>query len=351
APVDAPPSARTRALAGAIGLALLLVYAWLVMWKWRATTRACVARGGAPRALVPLPAAWRAVLAGTALTAAVAIGALTELPSLAGVLLLAAMALAVQLPPRAAPPLRAPGRWLPLSDEEAFAKERASAPGRWLDAGTPRGFLVFATLLGGFGGGALLLLPRSAYHALMLALASAVLLPIFCTGRARELPADLAREPRALLAYLARKLRKDDSLKVVAWARIPDGAHDPDELRLLVMPRRALAGLTALEIGVEYHHGLGGPIALPCVLVRAVDGSLTYRSLPRSVTWSRGRKPEERVAVLRPRLPTRGMCLGLVRRLAEMLSADAQPSRRSSSAGRGEAARKPATSSSPLHAM
>lgn len=349
-PSDTPLRARARAVAVGIGLGILLVYAMLVLLKWRATAEACKARGGSPRALVPLPVAPRAALSGSALAGAVAVAALTDLPTLAGSLLILAIALAAQLPPRSKAPLRAPGQWLPLSDEEAFARSKVTAPGRWLDAGSLRGFLVFVILLGGFGAGSVHLLARSPYHAFLLALASSCLLPVFCTGRASELPADPVEEPRALLAWMAKKLRTSPTLRAVPWARIPDGSPDPDELRLLVMPRRALPGLTAIEIGVEYHHGIGGPIALPCVLVRAVDGSATYRALPRSVVWSRGRKPDERVAVIRPKLPTRRMCLALVRRLAGLLSADAQPRRSSSSAGRRDSTAKASTLSSPLHA-
>ncbi len=349
-PEDAPMPARTRAVAIGIGLGILLTYAMLVLLKWRATAEACKLRGGSPRALIGIPVVLRSVLAGSALAGAAAVGAMTELPTLAGALLLLSIVLAVQLPPRAKAALRAPGRWLPLSDDEAFGRSKRVVPGRWLDAGSVRGFVVFALALAGFAVGAVRLLPHSPYHALMLALATACLLPVFCTGRASELPADPVQEPRALLAWLAKRLRKDATLKVVPWARIPDASADPDELRLLMMPRRALPGLTSIEIGVEYHHGIGGPIALPCLLVRAIDGSETYRALPRSVVWSRGRKPEERVAVIRPKLPTRRMCLSLARRLAAMLSVHAQSSKGSRSAGRGDRSAKPGTLSSPLQA-
>lgn len=350
APDEAPLPARVRAIAIGVGLGILIVYALLVLLNFRATAEACKTRGGSPRALIGIPVALRAVLAGASLAGAAAVGAFTELPTLAGALLLVAIVLAVQLPPRAKAPLRAPGHWLPLSDEEAFGRPKRVVPGRWLDAGSLRGFIVFALALAAFAGGAVRLLAHSPYHALMLALASACLLPIFCTGRASELPADPVQEPRALLAWLAKRLRKNAALKVVPWARIPEASPDPDELRLLVMPRRALPGLTSIEVGVEYHHGIGGPIALPCVLVRAVDGSATYRALPRSVVWSRGRKPEERVAVIRPKLPTRGMCLALVRRLTAMLIVDAQSSKRSSSPGKRASTAKAGRLSSPLQA-
>ena len=158
--------------------------------------------------------------------------------------------------------------------------------------------------------------------------------------------------------WLAARLRRDTGLKVVPWARIPEGRTEPDELRLLVMPRAALGGLMAIEIGMEYEQGGGGPVALPCVIVRALDGSPSYRALPRTVVWTRGRKAEERVAVIRLSLPTRAALLSLVERLIKLLREDrprgpraAQVSSKAkNSAGKGSSTAKPRRTSSPVHA-
>ena len=73
----------------------------------------------------------------------------------------------------------------------------------------------------------------------------------------------------------------------------------------------------------------------------------------------RGRKPEERVAVIRPALPTKRDCLALVRSLAETLT-DSEPMRPRTrqpgikmpmSAGRRASASKPTTVASPAQAM
>lgn len=356
---SAPPvPPRQRAL-GIVVLALVAFgYGALVVLKWRAAERACAERGAEARALLPLPAPLRGALAGVILALAVFVAVRTELPTVAGLCLLVAMALAAHVAPRSVPPLRGPGRWLPLGEDEAFARKKRRLPGRFLDAGTVPGFCVFMLALAAFACGGVYLLPESPYHALMLALASACLLPIFCTGRAGALPADPVEQPRALLSWLTRKLGSSDSLKVVPWARIPLNSADPDELRLLIMPRRARRGLTAIEVGVEYQQGVGGSIALPCVIVRVVDGSESYEVLPRSVVWTRGRKPEERVAVIRPKLPTRSMCLALVKRVVDMLEEPGvaspgrgQPSRRRrSSSGRRSSTAKAGTTASPAHA-
>ncbi len=313
------PSPRQRALLIAIAFAIALVYGGLVVLKWLAFSRSCAVRHARARALLPLPTALRAALAGASLSAAVGVAVFLAQPTLAGVLLVLSMALAAHRGPLSDAPLRGPGRWLVLDDADALASRRFKLPGRWLDTGAPSGFLLFATALAAFGYGAVRLLPVSPYHALLLALAAACLLPIFCTGRASELPADPATHPRPLMKYLAKRLRRR-GLKAVAWARVPTGSQEPDELRLLVTPRRALPGLGGIEVGLEYQNGGGGPVALPFVLVRVQDGSDAYTALQRHVSWIRGREPEQRVAVIRPKLPTRRLTLALVERIAERIT-------------------------------
>jgi hypothetical protein len=353
-PVEAP---RARLIGILVLFAVALGYAAVVLWKWRLLARAARARSARPRALLPLYAPLRAALAGAALAAAVAVGARTTQPTLAGVLLVVAIALALHVSPLPLPVPKKPGRWLPLSDEDAFGARERKLPGRLLDAGTVPGFFAFLGLLAGFAGGASYVFQRSPYHGLLLALGSASLLPVFCTGRGAELPADGARRPARLLAWLAGRLRGDASSKVVAWARIPNGADEADELRLLVMPRRPLAGLGAIEFGLEYQSGVGGPVALPWVMVRALDGSPAHGALPRSVVWTRGRKPEERAAVLRPKLPTRGSSLALIRSIVSALSERGKaPTRRqpaiklAMSSGKGSSRAKPGMVSSPAQA-
>jgi hypothetical protein len=363
APSDSAPLSPARrpihrVLAGLCLAVIAIIYSALVGLKWRAVSKACELAGARPRALIPLSPVVRAVGAGTALASAAAVGALTDIPTLAGLLLVVAMAFAAHRSPALLPQLRGPGQWLPLNDTDAFEAKEPRLPGRWFDVGALPGFASFVVALGGFTWAAFKALSVSPYYALLVLLAAACLLPIFCTGRARELPANLVVRPRRVLAWLAARLRKDKGLRVVPWARIPDGRSEPDELRLLVMPRAALAGLMAIEVGMEYEQGGGGPVALPCVIVRALDGSPSYRALPRNVVWTRGRKPEERVAVVRLSLPTRAALFSLVERLTKLLREDrpqrpraAQVSSKpKSSAGKGASTAKPRRTSSPAHA-
>jgi hypothetical protein len=341
-PVDA---VETRAwmpsrpwIAGALAL-LAAVYGGLVLLKWRFLVRGCEQTKAKARALIPLPPVPRAALSGFTLAASVAVALCTELPTLAGAVFVTAMALAAHVGPSVQVSLRGPGRWLALREDEAFARRPRALPGQWLDGGALKGFVVLVALVGAFVVAAARLLPTTPYHAVLLALGSACLLPIFCTGRSSELPLDPATAPRKFLTWLAERLRKNEELKVVPWARVPEGGAEPDELRLLVVPRRARPGLLGLEVGLEYHQGGGGPVSLPFVIVRARDGSPCYEALPRDIVWMRGRKPEERVAVIRPKLPTWAMCLSLLERVIERLELPEpsvqRPTRAESSRGRG----------------
>jgi hypothetical protein len=245
----------------------------------------------------------------------VAIGG--DWPTLSGVLLVASMALATQLAPVHGQRMRGPGNWQTLADPQAFRVERERLPGRFLDTGSLPGFFVFLALLGSFVAVSLALLETQPYHALLALLGGACLLPVFCTGRASELPPDPVDRPRRFFASLARQLRKKDGLTVSALARYPLGQAEPDELRLLVASANMPAGFLAIEVGLEYQAGTGGVVDLPCVIVRVQDDSIAYFALPRTVVWTRGRTPDERVTVLRPQLPTRAQCNALILELVE----------------------------------
>lgn len=325
----------------AIALVVAFAYANLVGLKWAASNKASLAKRAQPRALIPLPSALRAALSGIALGAALVVGVAVVYPTLAGVLLVLSMLLASQLPPRIQVAMRGPGTWKRLTDDEAFRVRRAALPGRWLDSGTLPGFLAFGLGLSAFVAAAVVLFPKSPYQAVIALLGSACLLPLFCTGRATELPPDPVSRPRKLFATLARRLR-ENGWRVTALARVPDRHPEPDELRLLIEPPNMPRGLLAIEIGLEYQVGSGAVVDLPCLIVRARDDSPAYFALPRSVVWSRGRTSSERVALLRPKLPTRALCARLTEEVVNALAqaatrGHAQPAQsrsRSMSSGR-----------------
>lgn len=313
-------------------LATALVYGLLLVLKWSVHSSDCVKAHAEPRALVQLPVGARAALSGVLLALATALFALGDHPSFAAVTLLASMALAALRAPRCLPVPRGPGQWLALTDSDAFAAGRSELPrGRWLDAGTWRGALLLLAVASAVVVLTLRLAPRSPYHALALSLVLLAFMPIFATGRGGSLPVDRARAPRRFLGKLARLLRRRAGLKAVAWARIPDGSPDPDELRVLVRCQQTLDGLIGIEIGVEYQLGPAGALALPYVLVRTRAESRAQGAFPRGITWQRGRKADESVAVFRPALPTVRHTAALTREIIDQVSATSATTTRKAS--------------------
>ncbi len=334
---------RWWAIAGAVALA----YGLLVWLKWRSFSRACRDGHAQARPLLPLAIGLRAPLSGLLAALAVVLALPLAEPTPAGLSLALSLLLASLRAPLVKPEPRGPGQWLPLQESEAFRRVTPRLPGRLLDCSTLPGFVCFALCLSLAVAAAAWLLARSPYEALLALLAATVLLPIFSTGRSVDLPSHpLAHGP--LLAKLARKLKQRPATRVVPWARVRDADGQPDELRLLVQPKPCPAGLVALEVGMECVRGLGGAVAAPYVLVRVKEGAALRSALPRSLVWSRGRKADERVALLRSTLPTLSSCHSL---LENLLGRIAQASSRASSPGSLESSSKLGRVPSPAHAM
>ena len=190
----------------------------------------------------------------------------------------------------------------------------------WLDASTRRGGALFAAALACAGALIVLASRFSSYAAYLVLFDSAVLVPLFGTGRLRNLPAHPVHGPSAALRRIAEQLRKRLDVRILAWGRLPEGGNDFDELRLLCAPKLPRRGFVGIEVGVVGVTGLGGAIALPEVLVRVIDASPCHEAfrtrLPRA-RWVRGRKSDERVTSLSPRLPTLAMTAALAARLIE----------------------------------
>lgn len=330
-------------------VAVALVFGLLLLLKWSLHGSDCRAVRAEPVPLLRLPIGARAALAGALLAAATALGALGDHPTTAAVLLLASMATAALRAPKLGVSPRGPGQWLALTDQDAFSARPSRARGRFLDMGTWPGASLFVLLTGALTFVSSRLAPHSPYHALALVLSAAVLLPVFGTGRLSSLPIDRARAPQKFLLKLAVRLRARSGLKAVAWARIPDGSHQPDELRLLLRVPRAKDGLHNIEIGLEHQASPAGFIAMPFAIVRVREDSEAHAALPRSVVWHRGRRADERVAIVRPSLPTVHLCAALVSELVTQLSA---PDRSSSKKTRGvSSVTAKASVRSPAHAM
>lgn len=354
-PAGAPRHAPARSLSLILGGLAAILYAGLLVLKARFVESACALRRARPRPLLPFALPFRAVLAALGIGGAVATFLDFPFPSLAAASLLITILAATHLPPGLVPALRGPGKWVPLTGDAAFDGDEPPLPGRLLDVGCALGFVLFTALLMGFVAAALVVMRRSPYQGVALALGSSVLFPIFFTGRSGELPLDSARAPRLLLEWLTEALGRDSSLESRPIGRVPLGGADHDELRLLVTPKRCIQGLVAIEVGVDFHVGPLGILSLPFVLVRVVDGMPAADILPKGLFWTRGRTEDERVTVLRPKVPTRRLALELTRDVARQFTL-AEPARRqprtavAKASGSGSATLKVATSSSGFHA-
>lgn len=360
----APPKPTAKAVAPrtpiwiAVGLAAA-VYGALVLLKSRWTKDACEARKAAARPLVRAPVPVRAALASLGLFGAGACVIEIMPPLLASASLLVALFAATHLPPRLSLPLRGPGEWVSQDPESALGdRPKHRARGHVLDVTSLLGFGAFLASLGLFVAASVCVLRHSPYHGVALALASSVLFPLFCTGRPSELPPSGSDAPVDLIEWLLDELGGDRGLVLSVIGRVPRGSTEPDELRLLVMPKKPAVGLRAIEVGVDVHDGPVGAFTLPFVIVRTLDGSSAAGLLPKGLYVTRGRGVDERVAVLRPRVPTERAVARLVRDVARRLSLDVpketkgsqRASSAPSSAGRGSSRAKAGTTSSPAHA-
>ena len=316
-------------LVAAVGYAALL---WL---KARAVAQAAALRGCQVRSLLPGSSTRRAALAG--LSVALASGAVIWLDApLAGALgLLLAVALATHRPPASAARLRGPGEWQPL-DAQALQADTTPAPalpGAWLDVGRLQGFALLLGLLAANGAAALRLFQSSPYYGACLLLAGSALLPLFCTGRAAELPESALAQSKRFLSRVLKRLNGKAELVLQPLGRVCTGSSDLDELRLAIHPAHGLPGLIGMELALEQRPGLAGPSTGPVLVVRAADGSPCQRALPRQLSWSRGRSAEERAALVRPKLPsvalTAELLLELARAASESPAGESFPARAS----------------------
>jgi hypothetical protein len=300
-------------------IALAAFFSTLVALKARHVARASFAAGSRPRPLIPVGTTLRSVLAGPALAAGVAMQVRLDDPLWGTLAVLLAMGLTAYLHPRHRPRPRGPGQWFLLTDAEAFRPGSAPSIG-FLDASAAAGKALLSFSILCAAAAAWALWPLSRFGAHLIVLDSTVLLALFGTGGARQLPPDPLSGPAPLLARIARNLRRSKGLRAIGWARLPNGSNRFDELRLIVAPRLPRRGFSAIEIGFTAAPGMGGYVQTPEVLLRVIDSSPcheAFRRLVPGVQWLRGRKADERVAAFRPHLPTVQMATDLARRLAQ----------------------------------
>jgi hypothetical protein len=311
-PPPEPDRVQEAALVAGLG-AIALAFGWIVHHKSRRFAAACVPRGATPRALIPLPDAARAVLAGAALAAAVGLEIGGWATAGAASVAVATLAAALRAP-GVKPPARGPGRWLALRPDDAFA----AAPSFW--AVEALAVVVVGALVAVVAAASRRFDAEGPWLVTMDAMA---LVPLFATGRASQLPPDGARAPARWLARAFRMLRAVPGLRVSPWVRVPVQGRDPDELRLLVLPRVSMPGVLGIEMGLAWSTTPAGWAATPEILARVVEGSAAAAKLTQEAPGARavpGRRSDERVVRLLPSAPTRSAAMALVRALGDALT-------------------------------
>lgn len=242
-----------------------------------------------------------------------------EWPSVAACLLFTACVLALtraEYEPSAA---RGPGEWRAVSPSTLpYVPPRQAAGSRWLDVGAIPGLLVFLTFTGGTALVGLRMIGVSPYISATALFYAMAFVPLFFTvgGKRRLSPVG---EQLLFLGPLEKRLAPAIG-SVEFIGRFPTGAERPDEVRLQVRPVAPRAGFRSCQVALECTQGAFGRILTPAILVRVDDRSDAYQSLPRDGQWSRGRHTEERVVVLRPRLPLRSVTVDLLTSVVKQIS-------------------------------
>jgi hypothetical protein len=313
----APESHAPPLLLFAAAVAAALVYAGLAYKKAETFDRACRAFGVSAEGVVRLRRDLRAALAGAFFGAGVLLEC-AHLPTWGAVSVAVAMLLAALRPPRVRPAPRGPGKWLALRPDEAFVRLAAVDlfdATSWRGAGA---LLLGLLALAGLAAALRRVSPQAPY---IVALDAIALWPLLGTGMRSQLPPD-ARSGAPWLRRIFQRLARQKSLRVAPWARVPVGCVEPDEVRVLVVPRVAMPGLVGIEVGLGWRRAATSWAAAPGVLVRVHGSTAASARMTTLAPFAKpvpGRHGEERVFSLGPRWPTRGGAIALVRRLAREL--------------------------------
>jgi hypothetical protein len=199
-------------------------------------------------------------------------------------------------------------RWVPLRESDAFTPLAPALPfaaaayGKWM-----RALLVLVLL----AGAAAILLHSVNAAAACFALGFAAPLVLLA---AMDGPRGIAARRRAVLRDYLDELAADaGSLRAVPIA--PLAAESLSDLRLRIVPRAAIAGLSSIELG------FAADASQLAIVLRAREGSSAARRLNALVPGGAGpgRVAGEHAVVLEPKAPMRSAVLHLVRLVARAL--------------------------------
>lgn len=234
-----------------------------------------------------------------------------EWPSLAALFLVCACMLSLTRTSHAPVPVRGPGQWRPVNAETLpYVAPRSTRGARWLDVSALPGFLVFLVLMGSSALLGLRMLGVSPYYSATALFYAMAYVPLFFTVGGTKRLSPLAEQLVFLTPILKKVPRRVGSVDLIG--RFPVGSDAPDEVRLQIQPTAARPGFRGCEVALECTQGGFGRVLTPAILFRVDDQSEAHRNLPREGQWSRGRDADERVVVLRPRLPLRSVTVDLL---------------------------------------
>jgi len=326
APSSVTPARRDLLFVGA-GLVFVL-YSLLVALKSREVLRTAAAAGAEARPLIPLPMYIRSVLAGLSLVAGLAGELFLRTGTIGALFVAIAAALSMHRAPTvpSVTRLRGPGTWLPISEEEAFAR-LPRRTGTYIDSSTRAGKALLFTTLVLLGVGIWFISERSMYHAYLLGFDSVAILALFCTGRLSDVPLDAVSYAKPFLSDVAKRIRKaakksGEDIRIIPRIRLPEGSATADELRLAIVPRSPLTGFVGLEIGVVAAPSAESAVHMPELILRVASGSPCDSALANVLDQGksqRGRRSSERAITFAPRLPTTWMTADLALRLVSAL--------------------------------
>lgn len=234
-----------------------------------------------------------------------------EWPSLAALLLVTACLLSLTRTRHDVVAARGPGHWRPVStDTLPYVAPSPARGARWLDVSSLPGFSLFLVLIASSALLGLRLLGVSPYYSATALFYAMAFVPLFFTVGGTKRSSPLA-EQLLFLTPIAKKVpRSVGSVELIG--RFPIGSEVPDEVRLQVNPLAAREGFRGCEVALECTQGSFGRILTPAILFRVDEQSDAHRNLPREGQWSRGRHADERVVVMRPRLPLRSVTVDLL---------------------------------------
>ena len=309
------PSWRRLAVLGASALVLAL----LVLLKGRAVAAAAEQRGASARPLVSLPLWARALIGAWLAFAAGAVALELQFPALGAGFAVLYLLLASHLEPRLHPRLRGPGEWVRQDPACLSQKSSTRAPGAWLDMGRWQGFSFFFVLAAGLLALAKIRFAVSPYEGIICGMGVALLFPIFCTGRAAELPTEPGAGGLGLLGRCWQRVESSAELGAELLGRVSSVDSVPDELRIRLSPQRVHNGFQGIELAIENQMNGTGRVPLPVIILRVREGSACHQVLSKRLAWARGRTNEQRACLLRPALPDAESTIELLGRILDLV--------------------------------